>query len=251
MKLWLRSVSLLLLLAGLANSFYGCGDTPSDGGEDYTKLELMLLAANDYIDGFTYISGWYNRENKDDTIGTHYNSSGVAYSYYSTDPPGYFEAKIDSSDDCVTRWCDYSPYRPAAGSWDVNDGYWTGTYCNALVYNCCAYAGYSFTSDSMYLKNVNEWNDPNIGNISTDSSQVQVGDIMFMDFSGNGEPDHVGIISDVSEPYPQTKMIQAIGYYDEPLYFKAVECKIKNLGEIIAASGYPLKGRKFLHLYDQ
>ena len=210
----------------------------------------MLLAANDYIDGFTYISGWYNRENKDDTIGTHYNSSGVAYSYYSTDPPGYFEAKIDSSDDGVTRWCGYSPYRPAAGSWDVNDGYWTGTYCNALVYNCCAYAGFSFTSDSMYLVGVNVWENPSIGSIFDDITQIQVGDIILVYFTSPESLQHVGIVSEVisTNQYKDSKIIHALGWYPEPFEYKAEESEIYHLWD----SGlYQNLSLKFLRLYDQ
>jgi cell wall-associated NlpC family hydrolase len=124
-----------------------------------------------------------------------------------------------------TRWYQYSPGKLGYNNYDKeysgDVGYpwptdfdsWTGTCCQAFVYNCAKKVGYNFTSDENYRNEVTLW--ATLGT-QIEYYEVQRGDIVY--FEGGY---HVGIVLTPDHSNPNnTVILQALGEYQSPFYFQ-------------------------------
>ncbi len=196
----------------------------------------MVAEAERYCN---YSLTWYNRSGNvvsdiNDPNPTKWTSS-VPYSFLNSDNLETIISKCSKwTQPGQTRWYQYSPGKLAVNRYDGDNsllgGYpwpsdfenlWTGTCCQAFLYNCAKKVGYNFTSDDQYSTQVTSWE--TLGT-EINFSDAQPGDIVY--FSGG---DHVAIVlTPNSISADNIEIIQAFGEYQYPFNYQV---SIANVGQ--------------------
>ncbi|MCX6150110.1 MAG: hypothetical protein NTX22_06270 [Ignavibacteriales bacterium] len=201
---------------------------------------LLVQEAQRYVN---YEITWYNRngnvlkddDQNNDATKTRTWTQSLPYSYINYDNLDEIVNKINNWQQMnQSHWYDYTPgkigfnlydyeycFTDQDYPWPKERSNWTGTSCQAFIYNCAKATGYSFTSDEKYKNDVAEWE--NIGT-EINAFEAQPGDIVYFEQKDNSGilvvASHVAIISASALDEANIKLIQALGVYYDPFKFQ-------------------------------
>jgi len=207
---------LIFCVLGFTCNLFSCKKVPPP--KEKSKHEKLVDYAYDYV---YYAVEWINRDGWDASDGSTQMWARVSYNHWTANSPDTFNARIDSSRvEDQTFWSQYISFKPGGRYNESNNPYWTGTYCQGLVYRAAIYADYSI--NEVCLNNVNSW--LNEGRVVAWDS-VRIGDLILMDLDTAWYRlgyEHIGIIrsTDMIDS-TQEPILSAMGLYGYPFYYAA------------------------------